>query len=100
MVVRRLHSSNHTILELAKQRSTGKERIVKIFNKGLASKSMRRSLSRLSCEDPVQKITREVTMLSQLHHTNVVRLLQAQLLHASHYYSFPLQLVDNEEAHK
>jgi len=80
--IRRLHSSNHTILELAKQRSTGKERIVKIFNKGLASKSMRRSLSRLSCEDPVQKITREVTMLSQLHHTNVVRLLQ---------------LVDNEE---
>ena len=73
--LKRVHTSNggHSMLELCEQRSTGELWMVKIINKGLARKALRRSLSRNSVS-PMSRIENEVAVLERLNdgHPNVV----------------------------
>ena len=73
--IRRVHTSNSgsSMLELCEQRSTGERWMVKIINKGLAKRAMRRSLSRSGAANPVERIANEVSILERLEHSHVVR---------------------------
>jgi len=71
-----IHSSSEGLssntVELCTQRSTGDHVVVKIFNKSLLRKQMRRSLSKRNV-DPISKMQREIAIMQRLDHPNVVK---------------------------